>query len=76
MSRTNASARKNPFTSLIRYLQGAKEELEKVTWPPRTDVIRYSAVVVGVAVVMAAAFAALDWGLQEGLASLIRLSTR
>ncbi len=58
---------KNPITSLIEYLRSSKAELEKVAWPTRQETLRYSLLVVGVSAGMAAFFAALDFGLNEGI---------
>jgi preprotein translocase SecE subunit len=57
----------NPITDFITYIRSSKAELEKVTWPTRELTIRYSLLVVGVSAVMAAFFAALDFGLGKGV---------
>lgn len=57
----------NPLTNFISYIRSSKAELEKVTWPTRQDTIRYSLLVVGVSLAMAAFFAALDFGLGQGV---------
>lgn len=69
-----ATKTRNPILWIARYLREVKEELEKVAWPTRADVLRYSALVVLVSVGMAAFFAALDWALTLGLEKLITLS--
>lgn len=69
-----AAKTRNPILWVARYLREVKEELEKVSWPSRADVLRYSALVVIVAVGMAACFAALDWALTLGLEKLVTLS--
>ena len=56
---------------LVRYFREAREELRKVTWPSRQDVIKYSAVVVIISVVLAAFFGLLDWVLTVGLEKLV-----
>lgn len=61
----------NPISYAFNYLRSAKAELEKVTWPSRTEVIRYSALVIVSCVVMAAFFAALDLGLSQGVTALL-----
>jgi preprotein translocase subunit SecE len=58
---------KNPLAPLINYFRSSKVELEKVTWPTRQQTIRYSALVVGVSLAMAAFFAALDFGLGQSV---------
>ena len=44
----------------IDYLKSAKEEFKKVSWPSRKDTFRYSALVIGVSIVVSAFFAGLD----------------
>jgi preprotein translocase subunit SecE len=56
-----------PLTPLIEYFRSARAELEKVTWPTRQETLRYSLLVVGVSVAMAGFFAALDFGLNQGI---------
>ncbi len=64
----------NPLLWAFRYLRESKEELGKVTWPSKQDVIRYSTLVIGVSVAVAAFFAGLDWALNLGLEKLIELA--
>jgi preprotein translocase subunit SecE len=61
----------NPISLAIDYLRSARAELEKVTWPSRNEVIRYSALVIGVCVILAAFFAVLDLGLNQGVTALL-----
>jgi len=62
---------KNPFVAVITYLRSAKAELEKVTWPSRDEVMRYSALVIASCVIIAAFFAALDLGLNTGVTTIL-----
>lgn len=71
-----ASKTGNPLVWFFRYLREAKEELEKVTWPSRRDVVRYSSIVVGVSVGLALAIAALDYGLTVGLEQLVQAAAK
>ncbi len=61
----------NPIAKTVDYLRSSRAELEKVTWPSRQDVIRYTSLVIGVSIVLAAAFAALDFGLNRGVTYLV-----
>lgn len=56
---------KNPIRPLLNYIAASKAELQKVTWPTQKDVIRYSVMVVLVAVVMAVFFAGIDFALTK-----------
>jgi preprotein translocase subunit SecE len=62
----------NPLAKTVDYFRSARAELEKVTWPSRQDVIRYTALVIGASVVLAAFFAALDFGLSTGVNELVK----
>lgn len=55
----------NVFQKFVAYLQSSKEEMKKVSWPSRQDTLRYSALVIGVSICMAAFFAALDLGFTK-----------
>ena len=49
---------------LTRYILESKEELKKVSWPSRKQVIRDTIVVIGISVAVAAFFGAVDYGLM------------
>ena len=57
----------------MRYLRGSKEELEKVTWPTRKDVIRYSIFVIILTIAIAVYSDVLDYILNLALGALINL---
>ncbi len=57
--------------ALITYLRGAKEELEKVTWPTRKQTLIYSAIVVVVSLIWALYFGLLDFVLNWALAQIL-----
>ncbi len=59
------------INSIISYFRSAKEELEKVSWPTREDVMRYSTIIITVSVVLAVFFAALDFGLHTGVSTVL-----
>lgn len=61
----------NPIAKSLDYLRSSRAELEKVTWPTRQDVIRYTSLVIGVSIVLAVAFAALDLGLSKSVSYLV-----
>jgi preprotein translocase subunit SecE len=56
---------KNPLRSVANYFTSAQEELRKVSWPSKQDTTRYSALVIGVSVAVAAFFGVLDLGLNK-----------
>ena len=51
------------YAKLSDYFRSSKKELEAVQWPTKQETIRYSALVIGVSVVFAVFFGALDYGL-------------
>lgn len=53
------------FDQLTSYLLASKEEFRKVSWPTRKETFRYSALVIGVSVLVAAFFATLDMGFTK-----------
>ncbi len=57
--------------NLVEYLRSSREEFSKVHWPTRQDTIRYSALVIGISVVIAAFFATLDFGLSHGVQAIL-----
>lgn len=63
----------NPIAKTFDYFRSARAELEKVTWPTRQEVIRYTALVIGASAILAGFFAALDFGLSTGVNELIKL---
>lgn len=50
------------FTKITDYFRSAKSEMFKVSWPSREQTIRYSSLVIGLSLVVAAFFSALDYG--------------
>ncbi len=54
-----------------KYLLESKEELSKVIWPPRRQVVNHSLLVIGISVVMAAYFGLLDLLLTKGLEQIL-----
>ncbi len=61
----------NVFQQFINYLRSSKIELEKVAWPTKESVLRYSALVVGVSLVAALFFAVLDTALHSAITAVI-----
>jgi preprotein translocase subunit SecE len=58
----------------VRYLREAREELRKVTWPQRRDVMIYSGLVIAFSIITAAYFGLLDWVFTLGLEKLVNLT--
>ena len=53
------------MTKPFSFLQEVRAELEKVVWPTRDQVIRYSILVIVVAVVTGLVLGGLDYGLTR-----------
>lgn len=62
----------NPIAKTFDYFRSARAELEKVTWPGRQEIIRYTALVIAASVLLAGFFAALDFGLSTGVNELVK----
>lgn len=62
----------NPTT---RYFREAYEELKKVTWPSRAEVVRYTIAIIIMSVVVGIYFGLADWVLSRGLAALVTLTS-
>jgi len=56
---------------VLTYLQEAKAELKKVTWPTRKETIRHTALVVGISLGLAAFLGVADYFLTLGLEQLL-----
>ncbi len=54
-----------------KYIRESREELGRVAWPSRKTVIRDTLVVVGISVIMAVFFGALDFGLSSGVQKIL-----
>lgn len=57
----------------FNYFREVRDEMQKVTWPSKTQTFRYSVTVVIFCVVLGAFFAVLDLGLNAGLEQLLSL---
>lgn len=53
------------------YLRGVREELSKVVWPKRSEVIKLTATVVIISVVVSAYLGALDYMFARALELLL-----
>lgn len=58
---------------LADYLRNSREELQKVTWPTRKDVVRDTLVVVAISVALGLFFAGADYVLQIGFERLLEV---
>lgn len=57
--------------AFVNYLKESKAELQKVAWPTKSEIVRYSILVVISVAVVAVFFGALDFGLSKGVEKLI-----
>lgn len=58
---------------IISFIKEAIQELKKVVWPKRSDVVKKTIIVIVSMVVVAALIGALDYGLSQGVEFLINL---
>lgn len=64
------------ITALVTYLKASVEELRKVAWPSRAETVRYSLLVIGITVGLAAAIGLLDFGLTIGVEKIVTLISK
>jgi preprotein translocase SecE subunit len=57
--------------SIRQFLISTYHELQRVTWPSRSQTIRLTVIVVVVSLVLGGLLTALDYGLSQGLKLLI-----
>ncbi len=59
------------INSITKYLRDSKEETKKISWPSKKDTLKYSAITLGLTILVAAMFGALDFVFSLLLAWLI-----
>jgi len=57
--------------NFIQYLKDSKAELKKVAWPTKKEVLRHSAVVIGVSLFVAIFLGLVDYLLNLAVGSII-----
>jgi preprotein translocase subunit SecE len=57
---------------LVNYIKESRDELKKVVWPSRKETVKYTMLVIGISVGVAAFLGALDIGLTYVLALVIK----
>ncbi|HEU0050769.1 MAG TPA: preprotein translocase subunit SecE [Patescibacteria group bacterium] len=60
---------------VIAYFRSSKAELEKVSWPSKKDTMRYSALIIGITMVVSVFFLLLDSGLHAGIEAILARRT-
>ena len=58
---------------IINFIKEAYQELKKVAWPKRSEVLQKTIIVVVSMIVVALIIGALDYGLSQGISFLINL---
>ena len=61
----------NIFRRFVAYIRNAQAELQKVSWPTKEDLTRYTSLIIAVTVISAVFFTALDGALNNAVSSLI-----
>jgi preprotein translocase subunit SecE len=52
----------NFFTKIATFLKEVRLEMKKVNWPTRQETIRYTLIVLGISIAVAAFLGSLDFG--------------
>jgi len=60
------------MNSIAKYLQDARLELRKVSWPSKQETTNSTMLVIGVSVAVAAFLGAIDYGLNKLLEFLLQ----
>jgi len=60
------------LAKIINYIRESRDELKKVVWPSRPETIKYTLVVIGISVGLAAFLGAVDFGLSTLLDLVIK----
>lgn len=58
---------------VAKYFLESKEELAKVVWPSRREIVMHSLLVIVISLAMAAYFGLVDYGLSTGFEKLLNL---
>ncbi|MBI4143008.1 preprotein translocase subunit SecE [Candidatus Uhrbacteria bacterium] len=61
------------MSKLATYIRESRQELERVIWPSRDQLIRHTMLVIGMSVGLAAFLGAVDYLATIGLEQLLRL---
>ncbi len=60
---------------ISKYFREVRAEVRKVTWPSRQEVLRLSAIVIAVMILMSAFMAIIDFAFSRLMAAIIGLGT-
>ena len=60
------------MNKIFDFIREAKEELYKVNWPSRRDLVKLSAIVIVVSLVLGFGLGGVDYVLGQGVALLIK----
>ncbi len=61
------------FTKIVEYLKTSRDEIKKVTWPTRQQLVRDTLIVLGISLFLAAFLGGLDYVLNMGLQELLKI---
>lgn len=56
---------------VVNYIRESRDELKKVVWPSRKETIKYTLIIIGISLAVAAFLGAIDFLLNLGLNKLI-----
>jgi preprotein translocase subunit SecE len=63
------------FAKAKRYFREVRQELKKVAWPSREELMTYTVVVFGMTTALTLYVFALDWGFSKLVANVLRAIT-
>ena len=56
----------------IKYFKDSKDEMKKIAWPTKQQVINHTMMVIAISIFIAAVIGALDFGFQEGIKTILQ----
>lgn len=57
--------------SISQYFKDTAAELKQVTWPTQTQAMRYTALVIGISVIVSLFVGAFDYAFSQGVNALV-----
>jgi preprotein translocase subunit SecE len=60
------------FSKIIQYIKESKDELKKVVWPTKQQLINHTLVVIGISLAVAAFLGIIDFGLTKVVEIIIK----
>lgn len=60
------------INKIIQYIKGSKDELKKVVWPSRKQLVNHTVMVIAISLAVAMFLGIIDFGLTKLLETIIK----